>query len=244
MMEILNAVHNIVSAGPEDLPERSRERQTIYYSDEKDMVVIAGWGDDTGRIAEMIANYLELFPEGKQKAEEYFLTSGEDFDIRLNNMLKEIARIRREKGQSTMRTDEIRIFPCFAAHPPKPEKMERKDLYYQAHGSFESEIILDGAGNLIDGYTSYLLAVRYGVSHVPVRYGRRQIVAAAHRPGGTLYRWELPGLLVGKVHPGDKVTVKTARGYRRVTVEAVEEYSGPEPEPLKMVVRKGRMRRR
>lgn len=143
-----------------------------------------------------------------------------------------------------MKTDKIRIFPCFAAHPPKPEKMESKDLYYQAHGSFESEIILDGAGNLIDGYTSYLLAIRYGVSHVPVRYGRRQIITAAHKPGGSLYAWELPGLLVGKIHPGDKVTVQTAGGFRRVTVEAVKEYAGQEQEPLKMVVRKGRMRRR
>ena len=244
MMEILNAVHNIVSASPEDLPEHLRERQAIYYSDKKDMVVIARWGDDTKRIAEMIANYLELSPTGKQKAEEFFLSSGDDSGIRLNNMLKEIARIRRQKGQITVKTDEISIFPCFAAHPPKPEKMESKDLYYQAHGSFESEIIIDGAGNLIDGYTSYLLAIRYGVSHVPVRYGRRQIITAAHKPGGPLYAWELPGLLVGKVHPGDKVTVKTARGFRRVTVEAVEEYAGQEPEPLKMVMRKGRMRRR
>lgn len=143
-----------------------------------------------------------------------------------------------------MKTDEIRIFPCFAEHPPKPEKMESKNRYYQENASFESEIILDGAGNLIDGYTSYLLAIRYGVSHVPVRYGRRQTITAAHKAGGPLYRWELPGLLVGKVHPGDKVTVQTARGFRRVVVEAVEEYSGQEPEPLKMVVRKGRMRRR
>lgn len=243
MMEILNAVHNIVSASPEDLPEHLRERQAIYYSDRKDMVVIARWGDCTKTIGEIIVNYLELSPEGKQKAEEYFLSSGKDFGIRINDMLKEIAQIRREKGQITVKTDEIRIFPCFAAHPPKPEKMESKDLYYQAHGSFESEII-DGAGNLIDGYTSYLLAIRYGVSHVPVRYGRRQIITAAHKPGGPLYAWELLGLLVGKVHPGDKVTVQTVRGYRRVTVEAVEEYAGQEPEPLKMVVRKGRMRRR
>ena len=150
-----------------------------------------------------------------------------------------------QKGKpDIMRTDHIKIFPCFTEHPPKPEKMERKDQYYQAHGSFESEIIIDGTGNLIDGYTSYLLAIRYGMSHVPVRYGRRQIITAAHKPGGPLYAWELPGLLVGKVHPGDKVTVQTARGFRRVTVEAVEEYSGQEPEPLKMVVRKGRMRRR
>ncbi len=143
-----------------------------------------------------------------------------------------------------MRIDEIRIFPCFAAHPPKLKKMERKDWHYQEHGSFESEIILDGARNLIDGYTSYLLAVWYGVTHVPVKYGRRQTITAAHKSGGTLYRWELPGLLVGKVHPGDAVTVQTARGFRRVTVEAVEEYAGQEPEALKMVVRRGRMRRR
>lgn len=244
MIEILNAEHNIVSVSPEDLPEHLRERQAIYYSDRKDMVVIARWGDDTKRIADIIVNYLKLSPGGKQKAEEYFLSSGEDFGIRINKMLKEIARIRREKGQITVKTDEIRIFPCFAAHPPKPEKMESKDLYYQAHGSFESEIIIDRAGNLIDGYTSYLLAIRYGVNHVPVRYGRRQIITAAHKPGGSLYAWELPGLLVGKVHPGDRVTVKTARGYRRVTVEAVEEYAGQEPEPLKMVVRKGRMQKR
>lgn len=225
MMEILNAVHNIVSVSPEDLPGHPRERYRVYYLEEKDMILIVGWGKTKKIIAELIAEYLELFPEGTQKAEEYFLSSGKDFCIRINNMLKEIARIRREKGQFTMRTDEIRIFPCFAAHPPKPEKMEHKDLYYQAHGSFESEIILDGAGNLIDGYTSYLLAIRYGVGHVPVRYGRRQIITAAHKAGGSLYRWELPGLLVGKVHPGDKVTVQTARGFRRVTVEAVEEYA-------------------
>ena len=143
-----------------------------------------------------------------------------------------------------MRIDNIKIFPCFTEHPPKPEKMEHKDRYYQEHGFFESEIILDSSGYLIDGYTSYLLAVRYGVSHVPVRYGRRQIIKAAHSPGGPLYSWELPGFLTDKVHPGDKVTVQTARGYRRVTVEAVEEYAGQGPEPLKMVVRKGRMRRR
>ena len=240
-MEILNVVHNIVSVTPEYLSERHLDGRGIYYMKDQDMIAVVGWERDAKRIGEMIVNYLELSPEGRQKAEEFCLSSGSDCVTRVNELLKEIARIRREKGQFTVKTDEIRIFPCFAEHPPKPES---KDLYYQAHGSFESGIILDGAGNLIDGYTSYLLAVRYGVSHVPVRYGRRQIVAAAHRPGGTLFRWELPGLLVGKVHPGDKVTVKTARGFRRVTVAAVEEYAGQEQEPLKMVVRKGRMRRR
>ncbi len=244
MMEILNAVHNVVAVTPEYLSERYLDGRGIYYMKDRDMIAVAGWEKDTKRIGEMVVNYLELSPEGKQKAEEFCLSLGSDCVIRVNELLREIARIRREKGQITVKTDEIRIFPCFAAHPPKPEKVESKNRYYQAHGSFESEIILDGAGNLIDGYTSYLLAIRYGMSHVPVRYGRRQTITAAHKAGGTLYCWELPGLLVGKVHPGDKVTVQTSRGFRRVTVEAVEEYSGQEPEPLKMVVRKGRMRRR
>lgn len=59
-----------------------------------------------------------------------------------------------------MGTDCIKIFLCFTEHPPAPEKMERKDLYYQIHGSFESGIILDSSGHLIDGYTIYLLATR------------------------------------------------------------------------------------
>lgn len=137
-----------------------------------------------------------------------------------------------------MRTDHIKIFPCFTEHPPKPETMERKDRYYQEHGSFESEIIIDGTGNLIDGYTSYLLAVRYGVSHVPVRYGRRQIIRAAHRPDGKLYVWELPGILIDRVKAGDRVLVRSGKGVRVVTVAAVEEYGQQVTEPLRMALRK------
>lgn len=39
-------------------------------------------------------------------------------------------------------------------------------------------------GNLIDGYTSYLLAKAHGIQRVPIRYGRRQIVRASHKFGG------------------------------------------------------------
>ena len=137
-----------------------------------------------------------------------------------------------QKGKpDIMRTDSIKIYPCFAEHPPKPEKMEHKDRHYQEHGFFESEIILDSSGRLIDGYTSYLLAVRYGVPHVPVRYGRRQIIRAAHRPGGKLYAWELPVGLTDRIKIGDRVFVRSGRGVRVVTVAALEEYgqqTGPQ----------------
>jgi len=242
MIEVLNAVHNIVSVSPEELAEKNRARKGVYYLDNRDMIVIVGW-EHAKKAGELIACYLELTPDERQTVDQMLLSSGKDGVIALAKMFKEIARIRREKGQIFMRTDEIRIFPCFADHPPDAEKLQRKEVYYQEHNSFESPILIDGAGNLIDGYTSYLLAVRHGIEHVPVQYGRRQIVTAAHKPEGKRYRWELPGLLVGRIQPGDKVTVQTARGFRRVKVETVEEYAG-EAQPLKMVVRKGRMGRR
>jgi len=134
-------------------------------------------------------------------------------------------------------TDAVKIYPCFAEHPPRAEKMEQKEQYFMETGLLQSQIILDSRGGLIDGYTSYLLAKAQGIQSVPIRYGRRQIVKAFHRPGGKLYTWELPGLLIDRVHIGDKVIVRTERGVRAATVAAVEEYAGNEPEPLKMVVR-------
>jgi len=237
IMEVLSAAHNIVSTGLENLPEHLRKKQVVYYSDKKDMVVIAGWGENTGMIGEMIADCLELSQEGKEKAEEFCLSSGNDCVISLNEALKEIARIRREKRPATMRIDDIRIYPCFAAHPPKPGKVDRKEWQYAKSGFAEAEIILDSNNYLIDGYIWYLLTQSYGLTHVPVRYGRRQIITAAHKAGGKLYRWELPGMLVGRVHPGDKVKVRTCRGIRTVRVAGVEEYAG-EPEPLRMVISK------
>lgn len=98
-----------------------------------------------------------------------------------------------------IQTDEVKIYPCFAAHKPKPEKMEQKEQHFTETGLLQSQIILDSRGNLIDGYTSYLLARAHGIQCVPIRYGRRQIVRASHKPGGKLYTWELPGILIDRV---------------------------------------------
>ena len=134
-------------------------------------------------------------------------------------------------------TESIKIFPCFAEHSPKVEKMEQKEQYFTETGLLQSQIILDGNGYLIDGFTSYLLAKEHGIQVVPVRYSKRQIVRASHKPGGKLYSWKLPWILIDRVHTGDKVLVRTERGVQAVTVAAVEEYAGNEPEPLRMVIR-------
>ena len=118
-----------------------------------------------------------------------------------------------------------------------------KEQYFRETGCLQSKIILDGAGNLIDGYTSYLLAKAHGLVSVPIRYDRRQIVRASHRNGGKLYAWELPGLLVGRVSVGEKLIVRTSRGPRTVTAAAVEEYAGQEQKPLRMAIRNPRARK-
>lgn len=137
-----------------------------------------------------------------------------------------------------MKTDDIKIYQCFTEHPPRPEKMEQKEQHFQETGALQSQIILDGRGYLIDGYTSYLLARHHGIQEVPVRSGKRQIVRACHKPGGQSYLWKLPDRLVGHVSAGDKVMVHTQRGIRAVRVTAVEEYFPREYEKaLRMVIR-------
>ena len=144
------------------------------------------------------------------------------------------------KGElKLMRTDDIRIFSCFKENPPKPEKMKEKEWYFQETGLFPSEIVLDSSNRLIDGYMSYLLAIQYGIECIPVRYGKRQIVKAYHRPGGKIYIWELPKKLIDQVGPGEKVVVMTSQGIRIVKVKAVEEYNPDQHiDPVRRVIRK------
>lgn len=130
------------------------------------------------------------------------------------------------KGElKLMRTDDIQVFQCFIENPPKPEKMQEKERYFQETGLLPSEIVLDSSNRLIDGYISYLLAIQHGIERIPVRYGKRQIVKAYHRQGGKIYIWELPEKLIDQVGPGEKVVVMTSKGIRIVTVKEVGEYN-------------------
>lgn len=142
-----------------------------------------------------------------------------------------------------MKIEDIKIYPCFAANKSKPDKMDQKEQYFAETGLLQSRIILDSRGNLIDGYTSYLLAKAHNIKIVSVRYGKRQIVRASYKPGGRLYSWELPETLIDRVSAGDKVLVHTERGVKVVTVAVVKEYAGNEPEPLRMVINVKQARR-
>lgn len=169
-----------------------------------------------------------------------FLTSifhyGRIQEIRQERAKRKDGMLKRElKG---MRTDNIQIFQCFKEKPPKPEKMKKKEQYFNETGLLQSAIILDSRNYLIDGYTSYLLAVKYGLEYVPIRYGKREVVKGYHKTGGDLYTWEVPGILLGRIHSGDRVVVETERGLRNITVVSVKDYlENDGNKPTKMVYR-------
>lgn len=53
---------------------------------------------------------------------------------------------------------------------PRHEKMERKWDYYRATGEFESPILLNRDFELVNGYTSYLIAKTENMHKVPVYF--------------------------------------------------------------------------
>ena len=239
MIKVLNETHNIVLVAQDIIPEALRGHKLIYFLDKRNMIVIAGWGINTRMIGELIAIYLELSPASRKISDEYALSSGCECLIELDKVLKEIARLRNEKDKKAenINIDDIKIHPCFASSTPRAKKMEQKEWQYSKSGMSEFDIVLDRNNYLIDGYIGYLIAKENGLTHIPVRYGRRQIIRAVHKAGGKVYAWELPGILVDHVSVGDKVVVETSRGRRKVKVVAVEEYGQQDPEPLRMVVR-------
>lgn len=57
---------------------------------------------------------------------------------------------------------------------PNEKKLKEKFKYYKKHHKFESTIIIDTDYNLIDGYTSYLIAKNYNKTSVIVKLKRKE----------------------------------------------------------------------
>lgn len=65
---------------------------------------------------------------------------------------------------------DIKISPQFEETPPRFKKMGQKWSYYKNTGEFESPIILNRDFELIDGYTSYIIANKSEIDKVPVHF--------------------------------------------------------------------------
>lgn len=70
----------------------------------------------------------------------------------------------------TVNVSDIIIPDKYVTHPPKANKMKRKRARFDYNGKFESIIFLHRDFELIDGYTSYLIAKERGMMKVPVYF--------------------------------------------------------------------------
>lgn len=67
--------------------------------------------------------------------------------------------------------DRIHISEDFEKHHPRSEKLTAKWRYYLVTGKFESKIVLNRNFELVDGFTSFLIAKRMDLGKVPVWFG-------------------------------------------------------------------------
>ena len=138
----------------------------------------------------------------------------------------------------TIPIEEVKVYPCFAAHRPKRWKMKRAEQRYLQSGMRDLDIVVNADGYLIDGYCALITAKKMELTHVPVRTGRCLIIRAVHKAGGKRYMWKLPDYMTDQVQPGDEVIVRTARGVKRVYTVSVEEYAGDENDCMRKAIRK------
>lgn len=129
----------------------------------------------------------------------------------------------------------IIILDSFKTTPPAQRKIDKKRDYYKQFGELPADIVINEDNVLIDGYSTYITALEYGFVNVPVRVGAVEVIEAYHHAGQQLYKWAVPQHLIGKIKIGDKCTVRTSRGIRRVRVAAVLQQTLPE-DNLKRVV--------
>lgn len=57
---------------------------------------------------------------------------------------------------------------------PNPKKLQQKFKYYKENHKFESQIVIDLDYNLVDGYTSYLIAKNYNKTTVIAKLKRNK----------------------------------------------------------------------
>lgn len=67
-------------------------------------------------------------------------------------------------------TKDIHVNPEWRKTKIGEKKWQRKKKYYYNTGEFESKIILDRNFNLVDGYSSYMIAKTKHIDKVPVYF--------------------------------------------------------------------------
>lgn len=102
---------------------------------------------------------------------------------------------------------------------PGEQKIKRAEQRYLQTGILPVNIVINDKNVLIDGYITYLVAVKYEVRQINVYRGYTEIVEAVHYAGSFKpYRWRVPLKLIGTIEVNDYIIVPTARGAKCVRV--------------------------
>lgn len=59
-MEVLNTVPDIISISQEYVPTHLKGHTLVFYIKEQDRAILAGWGEHTPALANLIREYLEI----------------------------------------------------------------------------------------------------------------------------------------------------------------------------------------
>ena len=83
------------------------------------------------------------------------------------SLIKKMCEI--PKIRYCIKTDEIKVPESFEKTPPSKRKMKQRWKYYRETGELYVPIVINNDGLLIDGFTSYLIAVADGMKCVDVK---------------------------------------------------------------------------
>lgn len=69
-----------------------------------------------------------------------------------------------------IRLDDIIVPDEFKNHPPRISKLASRIVYFLTNCEFKTPMVINNKFQLVDGYTSYLIAKQYNIMNVQVEF--------------------------------------------------------------------------
>lgn len=107
---------------------------------------------------------LKIFKKLKKKAEEIIDKKIEKYAQENISILSKI--INRPNEGEIVKINNIQIPYKFTE--PNKNKLLKRENYYKKYGYFKSTIVLNKNNVLVDGYTTYLLALNNGYEYITI----------------------------------------------------------------------------
>ena len=128
-----------------------------------------------------------------------------------------------------MKLTDIVVPNCFLNTTPRASKLIEINKYYNKFGQLDKPIVINKDGMLLDGYARYIVAIRMGLTDVPVVIGKKKqksvYVSAAHKRNCKRYWWKVrkgdEEEFLSKIRIGSPIMVDTKKGVLKVFVTSI-----------------------